>query len=251
MIKLSTEQVAHYRRDGFLVVPDLLTADEVQAFIDHEASGNAKVERRLRAHTEDPMRGYVARHPNVAGVAEQLLDAAPYIVQSMYLTKYAGRSMEEAQGISLHQDQRYLPNEPATLMACWIALSDTDPDNGGLCVVAGSHRALHGTHQATSAEHKSWRKGYLMRDRDGREWTEEIYSFEVDDLDSLDVHRLTVPSGSGVFFTGTTIHGSYANASAGRDRLAFAVHYVSEGTWVFRCDVQDTVPAGEYSEALR
>ncbi len=30
------------------------------------------------------------------------------------------------------------------------------------------------------------------------------------------------------------------------DRLAFAVHYVSEGTWVYRCDVQDTVSADEY-----
>lgn len=35
------------------------------------------------------------------------------------------------------------------------------------------------------------------------------------------------------------------------DRLAFAVRYVSEGTWVYRCDVQDTVSADEYSKPLR
>ena len=252
MIELSSEQIAHYRRHGFLVVPDLLTGDEVQAFVDHEASGNAQVGLGLRAHVEDPMRGYVARHPNVAGVAGQLLGAAPCIVQSMYLAKYAGRSPEDAQGISLHQDQRYLPTEPATLMACWVALSDTDPGNGGLCVVPGSHRdPLHDTHQAASPEHRSWRKNYEMRDPDGREWIQEMYSFEVDDVDSLDIRRLTVPRGSGVFFTGMTVHGSYANKSADRDRLAFAVHYVSEGTWVYRCDVQDTVSAGEYSERLQ
>ncbi len=78
-----------------------------------------------------------------------------------------------------------------------------------------------------------------------------MYSFEVDDVDALDIRRLTVPRGSGVFFTGMTVHGSYANTSAARDRLAFAVHYVSEGTWVYRCDVQDTVSAGEYSEPLQ
>ncbi|MCY4376162.1 MAG: phytanoyl-CoA dioxygenase family protein [Spirochaetaceae bacterium] len=167
MIELSSEQIAHYRRHGFLVVPDL-------------------------------------------------------------------------------------PTEPETLMACWVALSDTDPGNGGLCVVPGSHRdPLHDTHQAASPEHRSWRKNYEMRDRDGREWNQEMYSFEVDDVDSLDIQRLTVPRGSGVFFTGMTVHGSYANTSATRDRLAFAVHYVSEGTWVYRCDVQDTVSAGEYSEALQ
>ncbi len=231
MIELSREQIAHYGRHGFLVVPDLLTRDEVQAFLDHEASGNAQVGLGLRAHVEDPMRGYVARHPNVAGVAGQLLGATPCIVQSMYLAKYAGRSPEDAQGISLHQDQRYLPTDPATLMACWVALNDTDPGNGGLCVVPGSHRdRLHDTHQAASPEHRSWRKSYEMRDRDGREWIQEMYSFEVDDVDSLDIRRLTVASGSGVFFTGMTVHGSYANKSADRDRLAFAVHYVSEGT---------------------
>ena len=90
-----------------------------------------------------------------------------------------------------------------------------------------------------------------MRDRDGREWIQEMYSFEVDDVDSLDIRRLTVPRGSGVFFTGMTVHGSYANKSAHRDRLAFAVHYVSDGTWVYRGDVQDTVSAGEYSKPLR
>ena len=252
MIELSSEQIAHYRRYGFLVVPDLLTAAEVQAFVDHEASGNAKSGLGLRAHVEDPMRGYVARHPNVAGVAGQLLGATPCIVQSMYLAKYAGRSPEDAQGISLHQDQRYLPTEPETLMACWVALSDTDPGNGGLCVVPGSHQdPLRDTHQAASAEHRSWRKNYEMRDRDGKEWIQEMYSFEVDDVDSLDIRRLTVPSGSGVFFTGMTVHGSYANKSADRDRLAFAVHYVSDGTWVYRCDVQDTVSAGEYSKPRR
>jgi ectoine hydroxylase-related dioxygenase (phytanoyl-CoA dioxygenase family) len=46
-----------------------------------------------------------------------------------------------------------------------------------------------------------------------------------------------------VFFTGLTIHGSYANRSPDRARRAFATHYVAEGTWVFRTDVQQTVPA--------
>ncbi len=72
---------------------------------------------------------------------------------------------------------------------------------------------------AASPEHRSWRKDYEMR-------------------------RLTVPRGSGVFFTGMIVHGSYANKSATRDRLAFAVHYVSEGTWVYRSSRTRSPPAG-------
>ena len=55
------------------------------------------------------------------------------IVQTMYMEKSPG---EESQGTALHQDTHYLPTDPNTLMACWIALSDTDKENGGLCVLA-------------------------------------------------------------------------------------------------------------------
>ena len=86
-----------------------------------------------------------------------------------------------------------------------------------------------------------------MRDREGREWTQRFYTFQVDDLDENRIQRLAVNAGSAVFFTGMTIHGSYANRSQGRERLAFAVHYVKEGTWVVRADVQDTVPVESQS----
>lgn len=43
MIELTSEQIAHYRRHGFLVVSDLLTGGEMQASIDHEASGSMSI----------------------------------------------------------------------------------------------------------------------------------------------------------------------------------------------------------------
>ena len=70
---------------------------------------------------------------------------------------------------------------------------------------------------------------------------ERFYSFEIDNLDPAAVRRLTVPKGAGVYFTGLTIHGSYANTS-GRPRKAFATHYVKEGTFLPRKDIQETVP---------
>ena len=59
--------------------------------------------------------------------------------------------------------------------------------------------------------------------------------------------QVEVKRGDGVFFTGMTIHGSYANHSATQDRLAFAVHYVRDDTWVLRADVQDTVAVDEHA----
>ena len=238
-IKLTPEHRSRYERDGFLVLEHLLSDEEIDAFLAHEPYTSAAPDSGLLAHTVDDQWNYLATHPNMAGVAGQLLDGPPRVVQSMYLPKKAGKGEV---GIALHQDTLYLPNKPNTLMACWIAMSDTGPVNGGLCVGPGSHLAgLRTAHKSGEGEHSSWTKTHLLRDRAGKEWEQEFFSFEIDDVDPASLVKLTVPKGGGVCFNGMTIHGSYANRSDS-DRLAFAVHYVKEGTWVFRADVQETMP---------
>ena len=239
---ISSEQLEKYRTDGYLVVQNLLTDQEVDAFLAHESQPKPPEWRKgLLTHTVDPQWKYLATHPRVAGIARQLLEGRPMTVQTMSLNK----PPEGGKGIALHQDRHYIPNEPNTLMACWLAMSDTDEANGGLCVVPGSHRkGLRGTHLPQNPEeHVTWETDHLMRDRDGKEWTEHLYSFEVADLDPAEIVKLTVPRGGGVFFTSMTIHGSFANRSMERKRQAFAVHYVREDTWVFRCDIQNVTPA--------
>src|SRR5437773_4384565 len=68
--------------------------------------------------------------------------------------------------LSLHDALPIFPSEPNTLMACWIALTDTDASNGGLCVVPGSHKlGLRSAHRAgNEKEHDSWVIEYLMRE---------------------------------------------------------------------------------------
>ena len=245
-IALTPEQIEQFRRDGYLQVENLLTEAEVDAFVEHESKPIPPDQRRgLLNHTVDEQWNYLATHPNIAGVARQLLEGPPRIVQTMYMAKAPTGPEEETggAGVAWHQDTHYLPNEPNTLMACWIAMSDTDPDNGGLCVVQGSNQdGLRSAHfNEDSKEHASWEAEHEMKGPDGREWVQQFHSFEVDGITKDDLTQLTVAKGSGVFFTGFTIHGSYANRSQDRERLAFAVHYIKQGTWLYRCDVQDTV----------
>lgn len=236
-LQLTDAQLEAYRRDGFIVVENLLTPEEVAYVLTiDDAPMHAA---GLLGHTVDPVFGFVAHHPNVAGVAMQLLDSPARIVQTMYLAK----APQGGTGLALHQDRHYLDNDPDTLMACWIAVTDTSEENGGLCVIPGSHlTGLRTTHaNQNTQEHDAWTYDYPMRDRDGREYTIPMSSFEIDDIDPAAVKHLTVPAGGGVFFTGLTIHGSYANHSLDKPRKAFATHYVAEGTFLPRVDVQDTV----------
>ena len=239
---LTRQQVEEYRDAGYLVVPDLLTEGEIEAFLDHNRRPRPQEwQLGLRTHTADPQWRSLATHPRVLAVVRQLLGGPPMIVQTMFLDKPASGG----RGIALHQDSYYLPNEPNTLMACWVALTDTDGENGGLCVVPGSHReGLQQPHvNRDQEEHVTWETDHTMRDRDGKEWKQTLVAAQLD-VDPDRIVRLTVPRGGGVFFTGKTIHGSFSNRSSDRPRPAFATHYVREGTWLFRTDVQE-LTAGE------
>lgn len=245
---LHETDLAAYRKNGYVIVEGLLGDDVIARFLSYEAEPKPEGWRsNLRHHVDDEVWGRISREPRVTAIVENLLGAPPRIVQSMYLEKApAGEVEVGGSGVALHQDLHYLPCDPPKLMACWIALSDTDGENGGLCVVPGSHRTdeLYGTHRNENVvDHDSWEFEYTMRDRDGKVWKEKMYSFQIEGIDEKDVVRLTVPKGAGVFFDGRTVHGSFGNRSKTRYRRAFATHYVPDGTWLFRTDVQETVPA--------
>lgn len=246
--QLTDEQVRKYWEEGYLIVPDLLTEAEIDSFVAYEHEPKPEGWREnLRHHADDKLWAQIAKKETVVGIVQQLMDSPPMIVQSMYMEKKpAGEAAVGGSGVALHQDLHYLPCEPDGLMACWIAMSDTDAENGGLCVVPGSnqHGDLFETHKNDNVvDHDSWEFEYDMKDRDGKTWKQKMYSFDIPGVEDMELLRLTVPKGAGVFFTGKTIHGSYGNRSKDRYRRAFATHYVPEGTWLFRCDVQELVPA--------
>ena len=238
---ITDPQVAQYHADGFLLVPCLLTDEEIATFLAEQKKPKPKEwQLGLRSHVADPQFKYLATHPKIAGIAAQILCGKPRIVQTMFLNKAPSGGL----GIALHQDTHYLPSEPNTLMACWVALTDTDAGNGGLCVVPGSHKnGLRKARKNVNAEQVTWEQEHDMRTRDGKEYKQKLHAFEIENLDMDSVVRLTVPRGAGVFFTGMTIHGSFANNSPDRIRSAFATHYLHEDSWMLRCDVQETVPA--------
>ena len=244
---LAQEEVETYLRQGFLVVPDLLSADEIDAFTAYEAQREDTGPRGLQNHRDDPHWAQIAGHRRITSIAAQLLEGAPRVVQTMYMAK----APDGGTGVALHQDTHYIRNTPNTLMACWLAFSDTDRDNGGLCVVPGSnHDGLYSTDAVRETEeHAAWEQVYAMSDADGNSWDETMRSFDIVGLDRDRIEYLEVPKGGGVFFTGLTIHGSFANRSSNRPRLAFATHFVRHETWIYRRDIQNTAALDDLAAA--
>ena len=144
----------HFRENGFVVVPGLLTLDEIRAY------GSA-VDEAVRSRTAGDERTLDEKnryeqsfqqcmnlwedfetvrpltfHARVGQAAAELLGVpAVRIWHDQALYKEAGGKSTAA-----HQDQPYWPIVETDTVTAWIPFDDVTPRNGGMGYVPGSHR---------------------------------------------------------------------------------------------------------------
>ncbi|MBV9863289.1 MAG: phytanoyl-CoA dioxygenase family protein [Alphaproteobacteria bacterium] len=154
---LSDAALAAYRRDGFIVVPDVLSAAEVaglrratDAFVRNARSVGANDDvydledshspaeprvRRIKApHLHDPEYARAARHPGIVAVLKDLWGTVRFDTGKLNM-KSAGFGAP----VEWHQDWAFYPHTNDDLAAVGIMLDDCDLENGPMMVVPGSH----------------------------------------------------------------------------------------------------------------
>lgn len=151
---MTADQIDAFRRDGFVVIPDLLTPAELDGF---GPAVDAAVAERVRHDTrrlEEKSRYEqsfqqcinlwedhaavrpLTFHPAIARVAAALIGAAALRVwhdQALY--KEAGGRLTDA-----HQDQGYWPIEEADTLTAWIPFDGSSLESGAMGYVPGSHK---------------------------------------------------------------------------------------------------------------
>ncbi len=156
---LSAEQITRYQTQGFIVVPDVLSASEVAALrgaadaIVARAAGlsghndiydlepghtpQAPRVRRIKTPEQwDPVFAALARHGAIVGCLQQLWHGGVRFDISKLNMKSAGFGSP----VEWHQDWAFYPHTNDDLAAVGVMLDDIDHDNGPLQVVPGSHR---------------------------------------------------------------------------------------------------------------
>ncbi len=229
---LTDDQIADFERDGFLILRDFYSPEEVaeirDTFMKVNENGPVPGMSEISKHytPEDPLSFYPRimhphRHPEsivgsvalrylldarVGNVLHDLFGEPAVAAQTMFYFKPAG-----ARGQDLHQDNFYLRVAPGTCMAAWMAVDAADPENGGMVVVPGSHRGE-----------------IVCPDKADPE------IFFTGDHVEVPAGLKEVPTdlraGDMLFFNGSLIHGSYPNKSKDRFRRAFICHYVPQAT---------------------
>lgn len=214
------EQVRFFVENGYLIVPDLSTAEEreelkadtVQLARGHYPCDNLKplpdtlsdqevLQNILcihQPHFISPVMEKYVRHPKICAILGQITaahlpfwDGSVKCMQSMLFVK-----PPQFQGQAWHQDEIYIPTRDRSLIGAWIAIDDATIENGCLWVVPGSHRA-----------------GYLYPQRAHNNPDEFDFAGESYGFDESQEVPVEVKAGALVFFNGYLLHRSRKNRS--------------------------------------
>jgi ectoine hydroxylase-related dioxygenase (phytanoyl-CoA dioxygenase family) len=154
---LSQAELAAYRRDGFIVRPDVLTSNEVEAlgrvtdeFVrnartvaanddiydleDSHSPDEPRVRRIKTPHLHDPEYARAARHPKIVEVLKDLWGTVRFDTGKLNM-KSAGCGAP----VEWHQDWAFYPHTNDDLAAVGIMLDDCEIENGPMMVIPGSH----------------------------------------------------------------------------------------------------------------
>ena len=156
---LSDRQVQSYRDDGYLAVPDVLSAAEV-AELQRVTDELVDASRGVAAHTDvyDLEPGHSAaeprvrrikspdrqhevyartlRHPAILDVVEQLIGRGVRYQSTKLNLKAAGYGSP----VEWHQDWAFYPHTNDDILAVGVCIDAMSEANGGMLVVPGSHR---------------------------------------------------------------------------------------------------------------
>jgi ectoine hydroxylase-related dioxygenase (phytanoyl-CoA dioxygenase family) len=164
---LSLAQIASYRDQGYLVVPDVLdapTLDTVRAEMARILEGaravtahtdmydlepghradDPRVRRVKTPHRFFPIFERLMRHPTLVAILGDLLGPAV----RLHGSKINLKSPRYGSPVEWHQDWAFYPHTNDDLLAVGVMLDDCTSDNGPLMVVPGSHRGPTFDHHA-------------------------------------------------------------------------------------------------------
>jgi phytanoyl-CoA hydroxylase len=164
---LTRTQIEEYNEAGAIVVPDVLTPDEVRTLSDvtdgfverargltghteiydledSHTADRPRVRRIKAAHLRDPAYAALSRHPKIIAVLQALWGPDIRFDTAKLNMKCAGFGAP----VEWHQDWAFYPHTNDNLAAVGVMFDDMAMENGPLMIVPGSHKGPTFDHHA-------------------------------------------------------------------------------------------------------
>jgi ectoine hydroxylase-related dioxygenase (phytanoyl-CoA dioxygenase family) len=210
---LRADQVAQYRRDGYVCpAPGLSPAEaaEARAAIEGFERRSGLVAGhviRNKGHLKLTRLYQLIRHPAILDAVESVLGPNIMVWGSSLFVKEAN----DPAFVAWHQDSYYWGLEPDDVVSAWIALYPSTLENGAMQVIPGSHELPQMAHKKSTPGSANML------------FTHEELAEGVDRSQAVD---FTLEQGQMSLHHVKILHGSPPNRSAGR-RMGYAIRFVA------------------------
>ncbi|XP_066599818.1 probable alpha-ketoglutarate-dependent hypophosphite dioxygenase isoform X1 [Prorops nasuta] len=138
-------------------------------------------------------------HPKLLDALEDIMDTSDIL---LHHTKAHIKPPENGAPYLMHQDYHYFPFKKHSMLAVFLHLDDTTPENGGLAVYPGSHKL------GPLEDHG-------IKDEKG----EEYHYVDPEKYPISKATPISAKSGEIIVFSYLLLHGSYLNLSAKSRRM--------------------------------
>ncbi len=207
---LSTEDIEHFRRDGYLPARPVISVEEAKALrqrleaFEATLGGPLKGSNRFKSHLLFKGFADLIRKPQILDMVEDLI--GPDIM--VWSTDWWIKDAHSPSFVSWHQDSQYWGLDTTRLMTVWVALSDSTAQSGCMRVLPGSHLGPDLPHVETYHENNMLTRGQ-----------------SIECIDETQARNLEVPTGHATMFAFRIAHASHPNQSDDR-RIGYAIRYI-------------------------
>ena len=212
MTKILTEdQVAGFRRDGYLFPLSVLSGAEAAGYytefqlIESQCGGKISGGVRYKPHILLPFLNDLIRNSKILDAVEDII--GPNIL--CWASSFFNKDARDPSYVSWHQDSTYWGLSEPEVVTAWVALTPSKIGNGCTQVIPGTHTIDQVGHRDTNAEHNLLSRGQEVE-------------VDVDESKAVD---LELNAGEISLHHVRLIHGSPPNPSDQR-RIGYAIRYI-------------------------
>lgn len=150
----STSLADDFHKNGYLVDLDVLSPEETKKYLDaflayeQHLGGQVTGSWRFKAHLLLPWMYELVTHPKILNVVKSIF--GPDIL--CWSTDLFPKNPGTGKSCAWHQDSTYIGMNPPDALTVWVALTDSNEENGCVKYESGSHKKAQLPHTQTFKE---------------------------------------------------------------------------------------------------
>ncbi len=207
MSYLSPNQLKQYDNEGFVSPINIFSKDKANEIrneieiIEKEMPEELEKSGRYNAHLISPLLDEVTHNPKILDAVQSLIGENILVCGTTLFIK----NPNEKGFVSYHQDAKYIGLEPYNWVTAWVAITDSNENNGCMRMWSGSHKDDLMQHDQKFNEGNLLTRGQTIKDVPKNKTTPLILQ-----AGQMSLHHPTI------------VHGSDLNMSNDR-RIGFVI----------------------------